>query len=379
MNFDLLYDKSGVNNLSIESTHQRNFVQAEAWMPAFLESINIKHTNVSPNKFYPIELRLYSPTWEVDLDIGRFKDVDNSTIFLIWHPRQGYMLDLSENNIFEQLHNKFPNNQIRFTFGSVNRPYNLPIFVDYYHFDYFQWHTTSNIPKLEIDKNKTSATDFLFLNGRFRPQRSILYYDLLSNGLLDHAKSTFCGHTVYNATYEYMMNWMHVDSTDVDLRFFENFKSPNFFNWLNTIKNDISREKVLQNTMYDDTLYNDIYLDLVTETFFDARPNLFITEKTYRAIANGCIFLICGQKGTLAYLKSQGFETFDDLFDESYDTLNSWSERWRIIKNNLITWQSMSLHDRQAYYQKSFDKLVHNQDLLYNKNHRDDVLKIFTC
>lgn len=358
--------------------HERSFVKKEAWMPSFLSSLNI---NYSVNErfqkgIFPLEFRLYSPTWEVDLpnlDFLKDKDFD----FLVWHPRQGYQLPLSSDNIFNILNQKFPNNKIKFTFGAINRPNNLPHFVNYYQFDYFQWQTTTNVQRPILNKFKESSKEFLILAGRFRPQRAIIYFDLLSSGYLSNATHTFNGYTLYNESYEQQMLWIKDNSMDLDIEFYNKILSQNFLKWLNSFT-DTKIVHLPSQPMFDENLYNNVYLDLITETYFDSRTNCFITEKTYRSIANGCIFLICGQSGTIAYLKKQGFQTFDDLFDESYDSINSWSERWTIIRKNLDLWLSMSTTDKKEYYRKSFDKLIYNQELLYNRNHKDDVLKIFT-
>lgn len=134
---------------------------------------------------------------------------------------------------------------------------------------------------------------------------------------------------------------------------------------------------VIDITLSDINLNNVSYLELVNETFFDSTSTLFITEKTYRAIALGHIFLICGQRGTLKHLKQAGFQTFDDLFDESYDDIISFSQRWAIIKKNLELWISMPESAKREYYIKSFDKLVYNQNLLYSKNFEKEIKGLF--
>ena len=128
--------------------------------------------------------------------------------------------------------------------------------------------------------------------------------------------------------------------------------------------------------------YNDLnnisYLDLITET--SVYPNsdfLFITEKTYRSIANGNIFLIMGCPGTIKYLQEKGIQTFNDLFDESYDQYASFSQRWHIIKQNIKLWISMSAREKKSYYIKSFDKLLHNQKLLYDRNFKKEITELF--
>jgi hypothetical protein len=52
-------------------------------------------------------------------------------------------------------------------------------------------------------------------------------------------------------------------------------------------------------------------------------PWPFVTEKTFKPIQYQHPFMVYGQCGILKFLKDLGFETFDNLFDESYDSINS--------------------------------------------------------
>jgi len=55
--------------------------------------------------------------------------------------------------------------------------------------------------------------------------------------------------------------------------------------------------------------------------------NRFICEKTYKPIAYGHAFLLAGTQGNLAHVREQGFETFPELWDESYDELPHYTDR----------------------------------------------------
>ena len=49
----------------------------------------------------------------------------------------------------------------------------------------------------------------------------------------------------------------------------------------------------------------------------------FMSEKTFKPIAFEQPFIVWGSPGTLAYLHRSGFETFDHIIDETYDTLKA--------------------------------------------------------
>lgn len=64
--------------------------------------------------------------------------------------------------------------------------------------------------------------------------------------------------------------------------------------------------------------YNSAFVDIVTESRF-AQPTANYSEKTYQAIQYKRPFILAAPPHTLKYLKEQGFKTFSDFWDESYD------------------------------------------------------------
>jgi hypothetical protein len=208
-----------------------------------------------------------------------------------------------------------------------------------------------------------------------------VFTDLKNSGMLSNAKYSdyFQAGNVSNIP---SINKRFIDlySTAEDSEFINSIQTESYFQELRdyATKNWKGNQYSWHDLKLSDIdLTNCSYLEVVNETFFDSTSNLFITEKTFRPIAMGHIFLICGQSGMLAHLKQCGFQTFDDLFDESYDNITSFSRRWAIIKKNLQLWLSMSDADRKSYYMKSFDKLVHNQELLYSRDFKNEILELF--
>lgn len=64
--------------------------------------------------------------------------------------------------------------------------------------------------------------------------------------------------------------------------------------------------------------YGDCWFSVVTETEMRGRPSR-ITEKPFKPIANFHPLLMLGNPGALAFLRELGFQTFPELFDETYD------------------------------------------------------------
>lgn len=68
-------------------------------------------------------------------------------------------------------------------------------------------------------------------------------------------------------------------------------------------------------------LYDNVDFCVVTETIYESTEGLFLTEKTFRSMANGVPFVIMGQPGSVQKLRDRGFDTYDYLIDHSYDRL----------------------------------------------------------
>lgn len=64
--------------------------------------------------------------------------------------------------------------------------------------------------------------------------------------------------------------------------------------------------------------WSDTCLNLVNESTI--RPRIFITEKTWKPIMSGQMFMIFGNAGIIAELRRLGFDVFDDIIDHAYDS-----------------------------------------------------------
>lgn len=76
--------------------------------------------------------------------------------------------------------------------------------------------------------------------------------------------------------------------------------------------------------------YQSTQIEVVLETLFDDQ-RLHLTEKALRPIACGQPFILAATPGSLAYLRSYGFKTFDSCIDETYDTIQDPSQRLQAI------------------------------------------------
>ena len=96
--------------------------------------------------------------------------------------------------------------------------------------------------------------------------------------------------------------------------------------------------------------------------------DLFVTEKTWKAVALGHPFMIVAQNGILDYLKSRGFMTWSHWFDESYDSAVTYNDKLEILYRNC---EQFSFNDYSKH-----DRLVskHNKNLFYNTSVVEKIL-----
>lgn len=82
--------------------------------------------------------------------------------------------------------------------------------------------------------------------------------------------------------------------------------------------------------------------EIVAETDIE---NLFITEKTLKPILCKKPFLLCGSPLSLRFLRKYGFQTFADVFDESYDTEHIYYDRLNALYENVKKMCQLPLTD----------------------------------
>jgi hypothetical protein len=105
-------------------------------------------------------------------------------------------------------------------------------------------------------------------------------------------------------------------------------------------------------------------LYLVTETVATGRRH-HLTEKTFKPIAMGMPFVIVGTRGSLEYLRSYGFRTFEGIWDESYDQADD-AVRIERIASLLRSLDELSLEEKQELFDQCQEVIEHNWNHFYS-------------
>lgn len=184
-------------------------------------------------------------------------------------------------------------------------------------------------------RNDIRPRKFLSLNRTPRPTKVLFLLRLLADGLWDHGFISFGG-------FRQKPNAPGKDRPAAeDLR----RALPGFEDLVDALTPSIDRldsygrvlfgmeqhgwkriELTQASMAVDLAEYGDSWFTVVTETEMRARPAR-ITEKVLKPLVNFHPLLVFGNPGALAMIRSYGFTTFDDVFDESYD--DEWDPRRR--------------------------------------------------
>ena len=90
--------------------------------------------------------------------------------------------------------------------------------------------------------------------------------------------------------------------------------------WPNVPDFELGETPALRNIISDklSSVYVNSFMDVINETRF-AQPTANFSEKVFQAIQYQKPFIVVGPPKTLEYIRSLGFKTFNDFWDESYD------------------------------------------------------------
>lgn len=108
--------------------------------------------------------------------------------------------------------------------------------------------------------------------------------------------------------------------------------------------------------------YHRFNIELVCETY-TLGDTFFPTEKTARPIVGDRPFIVYGPKHYLNNLQQQGFRTFANIWDESYDQLEGVA-RWQAMSELITTLANMPSHVFQDTIDRARGITQHNKIVL---------------
>jgi hypothetical protein len=102
-----------------------------------------------------------------------------------------------------------------------------------------------------------------------------------------------------------------------------------------------------------------------TETVYFGRRT-HVTEKTFKAIALGMPFIMVAAAGSLEYMRSYGFRTFADVWDESYDEETNDIKRLELVVTLLTEIDALTDRERHQIQRHVLPTVEHNWNHFYH-------------
>ncbi|MBC8296936.1 MAG: hypothetical protein H8E55_14225 [Pelagibacterales bacterium] len=242
---------------------------------------------------------------------------------------------------------------------------------------------------IDIIKDKERSKYFTSFNGAIKQHRLYWVAEAHRRNLVEKGHMSFLGR--YNALrggnkfssiaeYPYVVKSYCNVETDVDIleKYIRQIysKIPIMLDMTNEEINHSGNDWSLP---YE--YVQDAYFSVVTESYNSSQDDtrsLHITEKSYKSFVNLQPFIILGDKHNLKYLRNQGYQTFPEFFDESYDEIDDGLERLFFCIEQIDILCQKPLEEVRELYQSVWKKLENNRHKFLNYNFNKKIEKILT-
>ena len=131
------------------------------------------------------------------------------------------------------------------------------------------------------------------------------------------------------------------------------------------LEGDIDRNAQYWDRHINIDWYNKTQFSVLVETYMhDSSPaNIFLKEKTMKPLALRHPYISLSCLNSVALLKESGFESYENLFDESYDSIDSYTYRIDHVYNQVKSYTSAETD----YDALTKQKIEHNYNLFFNE------------
>lgn len=216
----------------------------------------------------------------------------------------------------------------------------------------------------EIYSKLKKPYQFLFLNGRTRPNRKYLIERWALNGLLGHALwSSLDTQTAHNRQISLIHHGQDLMAHSRPVKYLEpQYEYDAYRNRVNTPTTDTFVKNHLFNRDWGEIYikaeaYIDTYFSVVTETVFEY-PYSFRTEKIWKPVVMGHPWIAAANAGYYRDLRNLGYRTFGDLIDESFDSIDNNQTR---IERVAAVVEHLCQQDLSAFLAAAEDVCKYNQ------------------
>lgn len=234
----------------------------------------------------------------------------------------------------------------------------FPMSVDYWLSDPVYVRSCAAGPKL-----------FAFFVGRLDIARSVILYEI-GTQFRSHALISLMTSKNVKPWELEEKNFVYKDRFE---QWLERFQQTRMIRWFdNTTVDSIDRLNVRDQyttpTSYADTnkslvrFYDQFAIEIVAETYCEG-TTFFPTEKTVRPLMAVKPMIVFGPKYYLSRLRAMGFQTWHELWDESYDLLEG-AQRWQMMKKTMTQIATVDPYEQKRLLRDAETVCRHNRKVL---------------
>ena len=287
---------------------------------------------------------------------------------------------------------KRPHSVVFFTSTQSGAPLHEDNRCDFVYYPWFEMDlratfTNHNIPCPIIDLSKKDRI-FINLNLTLRQHRFLLVMYLYYRKLINYGYVSWRNPPT-------KCNWNEIVSgngfEEWGLGYRGQLSSPSsapFFYFVSTMKKipnmvldnyDFSKDGTLNATWIGaDEYYHRAWVDLVSETHPELYGDTFLTEKTFKPMAHGMPFIFNATENHLKGIRNLGYQTFPELFDETYDTMPGSLNKIMKIGEELNLLCIDPNKQKILHSPEVQEKIKFNQDLFWNRDHHSAIANALT-
>jgi hypothetical protein len=228
--------------------------------------------------------------------------------------------------------------------------------------DWFRGHQM--LPGIQLPHERTLEKTYISFNrltSNRRIYRSLLVNELYKNNLLDSGYVSYSHHCPDDGAFDDNLR-KGVPEYKFDPDYIE--QATTNINQLPELRIDFPGQDIPNQSMLLSPMKQlmESFIFLVTETCFFQRKT-HLTEKIFKPIVLRMPFILAGCAYNLAYLRSYGFRTFGDYWDESYDTIEDPVLRIEAIAQVIKTVSELSTQQQMTMLLDMQPILEHNYQL----------------
>ena len=249
--------------------------------------------------------------------------------------------------------------------------------IIYFPLGYALYPRSENKPDKELVFNRTFDKTFVSLNGRAHWPRQALYEFVDKFNLYDKCYFSYHAEDRYNRPPKQVWDIMRKDIGDA--WFNEGVDQDSLFDRLPVTVDSfrtVVRDPFTHQFSGREDFYNTSFCSVVPETFIVNDRDAVFTEKIFKPLSYGHPLLVFSSQGALAKLKELGFETFESIFDESYDLIENPQLRFEAMLEQLLELTKKSDHELSLMFEKIKPVLEHNYDRFWNGLSKDYESKL---